>query len=148
MEEELRTEHTASDFMKTMDAAFNLPERDWSQYSPLALAWLGDTVCDMAVRTALIKKGNRQAEKLHREASALVNARAQAGQMERILSLLSEEEEAIFRRGRNASPPHTAKNADRADYLTATGFECLLGYLYLEGRYQRIAELMRGLLQE
>lgn len=130
------------DFVCVMDRMLDLPQRDWSQYSPLTLAWIGDTVFDLVVRTALLKRANMQTDKLHRKASSIVNAKAQAGRMKEILPLLSPEEEAVFRRGRNASPAHTAKNAQRSEYLEATGFECLIGYLYLGRRYARIVELI------
>ena len=131
MEESLSgMEQTAgiSDLALMLDRFMDLPSRDWSQYSPLTLAWIGDTVYDLIVRTVLLKRANMQTDKLHRMASALVNARAQAKRMEEIL--------------RNASPSHTAKNAERSEYLEATGFECLIGYLYLERQYDRLLELV------
>ena len=137
MEERLRN----PDLTQLLDGAFALPQRDWSQYSPLTLAWLGDTVFDLIVRTVLLKQANRPTDKLHRMASGIVNARAQAGYMEKILPKLTDREISIYRRGRNANPGHTAKNADRAQYMEATGFECLIGYLYLERQYERILEL-------
>ena len=141
MEESLR------DFTQLLDSAFDLPQRDWSQYSPLTLAWLGDTVFDLIVRTVLLKQANRPTDKLHRMASGIVNARAQAGYMEKIRPKLTDRELSIYRRGRNASPGHTAKNADRAEYLEATAFECLIGYLYLEHQYERILELTGDLFR-
>ena len=132
----------APDFAGLLDRYMDLPTRDWSQYSPLTLAWIGDTVYDLIVRTVLLKRANMQTDKLHRMASALVNARAQAKRMEEILPSLTDRETSIFRRGRNASPSHTAKNAERSEYLEATGFECLIGYLYLERQYDRLLELV------
>ena len=142
MEESLERRYDAEDFAAVLDRMMDLPHRDWSQYSPLTLAWIGDTVCDLIVRTALLKRAHMQTEKLHRKASSIVNARSQARRMEEIRSLLTDQEESIYRRGRNASPPHTAKNAQREEYLEATGFECLIGYLYLERSYERLLELM------
>lgn len=130
------------DFASEIDRVFRLPQKDWKQYSPLTLAWIGDTVFDLIVRTVLVKQANRPAEKLHREASKIVNARSQAQMAETIRSCLSEEEEGIFRRGCNAHPRHIAKNADREQYLEATGLEALLGWLYLNGSYGRILELV------
>ncbi len=126
----------------SLDSVMGLPQRDWSQYSPLTLAWIGDTVFDLVVRTTLLKRGNMQTDKLHRIASGIVNARAQAERMEKIRPLLTEREESIYRRGRNSAPSHTAKNAERREYLEATGFECLIGYLYLEREYERLLELI------
>ena len=145
MEESLSgMEQTAgiSDFALMLDRFMDLPSRDWSQYSPLTLAWIGDTVYDLIVRTVLLKRANMQTDKLHRMASALVNARAQAKRMEEILPSLTDRETSIFRRGRNANPAHTAKNAERSEYLEATGFECLIGYLYLDRQYDRLLELV------
>ncbi len=130
-----------NDFAWCIDHFLELPEKDWTQYSPLTLAWIGDTVYDLMVRTALLKRGNVQTAKLHKKATGLVNARSQAAVMERILPDLTKEEASVYRRGRNSSPAHKAKNADRDEYLKATGFECLIGYLYLTGRYRRILEL-------
>lgn len=130
-------------FATVIDSAYGLPEKDWTQYSPLTLAWIGDTVFDLIVRTALVKKANRQTEKLHKDATAIVNAGSQAAAAARILPHLSEEEAAVYRRGRNSDPHHTARNAGRTQYLEATGFETLLGWLYLERRYGRILELVK-----
>ena len=132
-----------ADFAALTERIFGLAEKDWTQYSPLTLAWIGDTVFDMVIRTVLVKKANKQTEKLHREATALVNARAQAQAAEKLLPSLTEEEAAIYRRGRNADPHHNAKNAGRTQYLEATGFETLIGWLYLEKRNTRILELVR-----
>ncbi len=144
MEEVLRVKDPEGmeDFQMLLDRALDLPHRDWSQYSPLTLAWIGDTVCDLAVRTALLKRSNMQTDKLHRKASAIVNARSQAARMEEIRPLLTDREESVYRRGRNASPAHTAKNAQRSEYLEATGYECLIGWLYLERQYDRLLELI------
>ena len=131
----------APDFAGLLDRYMDLPTRDWSQYSPLTLAWIGDTVYDLIVRTVLLKRANMQTDKLHRRASSIVNAKSQAKRMKEILPILTDRETSIYRRGRNASPPHTAKNAERGEYLEATGFECLIGYLYLDRQYERLLEL-------
>lgn len=127
-----------------IDHVYDLPDKDWTQYSPLTLAWIGDTVFDLVVRTVLVKTANMQTEKLHKKASAIVNARRQAESVGRLIPLLSEEEAAIYRRGRNSNPHHTARNAGRMEYLEATGFEALLGWLYLNRRYGRILELVKA----
>ena len=134
--------NSGGDFAGILDRYMDLPSRDWSQYSPLTLAWIGDTVYDLIVRTVLLKRANMQTDKLHRRASSIVNAKSQAKRMKEILSSLTDREMSIYRRGRNASPPHTAKNAERGEYLEATGFECLIGYLYLDGQYERLLELV------
>lgn len=133
----------SSDFAALIDQAFSLPDRDYSQYAPLTLAWIGDCVYDLIVRSVLVAEADEQPQKLHRKATSQVNARRQAEMMRILEPELTNEEVSIYRRGRNSSPMHTAKNADRRDYLEATGFETLIGYLYLEKRYARILELVK-----
>ena len=110
-------------------------------YSPLTLAFLGDTVFDLLVRRELVLEGNRPVKDLHKSASEKVCASAQAEAIKRILPALGEDEEAVFRRGRNAHPGSTPKNQSGADYHYATGLECLFGWLYLNGKTDRIKEL-------
>ena len=141
MEEGLRT----ASFAEALTGTFDLKDKDWSQYSPLTLAWIGDTVFDAIVRSVLVKRHNMQAEKLHKKAASIVNARYQAAWADQIYPRLTDEEAAIYRRGRNSSPHHSAKNADREQYLKATGFEALIGWLYLCGKYERIMELVGGM---
>ena len=146
MEEDLSREfrqETMPGLNRSVDQAFSLPEQDWSQYAPLTLACLGDCVFDMVIRTVLVKRHRMQAGKLHQRSSEIVNARTQAKMAKVLEPYLDEEEAAVFRRGRNASPDHNAKNASRREYLEATGLEALIGYLYLEGRYDRAVELIR-----
>lgn len=132
------------DLAGSIESRMHLPQKDYSQYPPLSLAWIGDTVYDLIVRSILLQKGMTQTDRLHRKASGIVNARAQAEQMGRIRDRLTEEEQVICRRGHNAKPAHKAKNADMSEYLEATAFECLVGWLYLNGRYDRILELVGG----
>lgn len=131
------------DLIACLEEAMELPEKDFSQYSPLTLAWLGDSVYDVIVRTLLTRKANKQAYKLHREASSMVCAKAQAAMITALQPFLSEQEAAIYRRGHNASPSHNAKNATRREYLEATGFEALVGFLYLQKDYRRMMELIK-----
>ena len=140
MEEDLRR---PLPFPEGIDEAFDLKERDWSQYSALTLAFLGDAVFELFVRTVLVKRSDVQSARLHQRASRIVCAGAQAKMMRQIRPLLREDEEAVYRRGHNAKPPHTAKNASRDDYLEATALEALIGYLYLNREYERILELVR-----
>ncbi len=132
------------DLMVLMDDLFVAEEKDYTQYSPLTLAWLGDSVYDLIVRNVLVKHGNRQAAKLHKQASDLVCATFQAKMIAALLPELTEEETAVYRRGHNASPGHGAKNATKREYLEATGFEALIGYLFLQKNYKRILELIRS----
>ena len=136
-----RDADVGTDFPAVIDRHMELPDKDWSQYPPLSLAWIGDTVYDLIVRSVLLKRGMTNPDRLHRNASGIVSARAQASCMEQIRKGLTDEERAVYRRGRNAKPGHQAKNAGRQEYLEATGFECLIGYLYLTKQNDRIMEL-------
>ena len=109
--------------------------------SPLLLAYAGDSIFDLVVRTFLIKKGNRQVNKVNREACFYVSAPAQAKMADGIRKMLSEEERDIYRRGRNAKPNTKAKNASLEQYHKATGFEALMGYLYFKNDMKRLLEL-------
>lgn len=110
-------------------------------YSPLTLAFLGDAVFELLVRTRLAKGGNRPAGALHQMSIRRVCAQAQAQGYAHISAMLTEEEADVFRRGRNASPSHTPKHASKSDYHHATGVEALFGYLYIKGDIQRLETL-------
>ena len=122
---------------------FELKDRDLRTYSPLTLAYIGDGVYELVIRTILVKKGNCPVNQLHKKASSLVKAGAQSKMMELLEPDLTEEELAVYKRGRNAHSPTMAKHATMADYRRATGFEALMGYLYLKEDYSRIVELVR-----
>lgn len=119
-----------------------MEDMDLRTYSPLTLAYIGDGVYELFVRTILVKRGNCQVNKLHRQASSLVKASAQSAMMEVLEPVLTEEEQGVYRRGRNAHSPTMAKHATMSDYRRATGFEALMGYLYLKEDYQRLLELV------
>ncbi len=121
---------------------FNLGEVDIKTYSPLTLAFMGDCVFDMYIRSILVAKGNRGVNGLHKDKSNLVKAQAQAAMAEALQDMLAEDEKEIYRRGRNAKTSSSAKNADMSDYHKATGFEALLGYLYLQGKEERLMEVI------
>lgn len=114
---------------------------DASAFSPLALAFLGDTVFDLLTRSDLLTQANRPVNDLHQAASKRVCAAAQAESIKKIMPLLTEEEIAVFKRGRNAHTAGIPKNASSADYHYATGLECLFGWLYLKGEISRINQL-------
>lgn len=116
--------------------------------SPLTLAFLGDAVYELFVREGLVRAANRPANALHGLAVRQVKASAQAAAVARLLPRLEEEELAVYKRGRNAHPGHIPKNASHSDYHAATGFEALVGYLYLQGRLQRLRELFECLREE
>ncbi len=122
---------------------FHLEDRDLRTYSPLTLAYIGDGVYELVIRTVLVKKGNCPVNYLHKQASSLVKAAAQSAMMEVIGPKLTEEEHSVYKRGRNAHSPTMAKHATMSDYRRATGFEALLGYLYLKEDYERMLELIR-----
>ena len=119
---------------------------DIRSYSPLALAYIGDGIYDLIIRSMIVGKGNTQANLLHRQTSQLVKAHTQSEMIEILLPELTEEELAVYKRGRNAKSPTTAKNATVADYRRATGFEALMGYLYLENQMERMMELIKTAL--
>ena len=122
---------------------FHLEDQDLRSYSPLTLAYIGDGVYELIIRTILVKKGNCPVNRLHKKASSLVKAGAQSAIMEVNEEKLTPEELSVYRRGRNAHSPTMAKHATMADYRRATGFEALMGYLYLKEDYTRMLTLIR-----
>lgn len=123
---------------------FDIPDVDIRTYSPLALAYIGDGIYDLVIRSIVVAKGNTRAGELHKRTSLIVKAHTQAEMIELLMPLLTEEEAEIYRRGRNAKSPTMAKNATMSDYRKATGFEALMGYLYLTDRFERIVELTKA----
>ena len=115
-------------------------------YSPLVLAYIGDVVYEFYVRRKLIENGNMPVDKLHRAATALVNASAQSNSFKKIESILTEKELGVFKRGRNTKST-VPKNAEMSDYRTATGLESLIGYIYLSGDDLRLDEIMTLILE-
>ena len=112
-------------------------------YSSLALAYIGDGVYDIFIREKMINEHpDYPAHKLHMETVKFVSANAQSLSMERIEESLTEEEMAVYKRGRNAKSPTSAKNASIIDYRRATGFEALLGFLHLSGEFERLQIIM------
>ena len=121
---------------------FNLSDIDIKTYSPLTLAYIGDSIYDLIIRSMVVDTKNTQANKLHNEVSGYVKAEAQAVIMDEILGDLTDEEINIYNRGRNAKQKTFAKNASMSDYKKATGFEALIGFLYLSGLDDRMMELI------
>lgn len=121
---------------------FECKEVDIKTYSPLTLAFMGDCIFDLIMRTLVVEKGNKSASSLHKNTSQLVNAGTQSKMIELLQEDLTEEEVTIYKRGRNAKSYTSAKNATIADYRKATGFEALIGYLYLTDQMSRILELI------
>ena len=128
--------------------AFRLKEADASQYSPLVLAYIGDAVYELLIRTKVINHGSMQVNKMHKKSASLVKAETQANIVKAIQDDLTEEELAVYKRGRNAKSATTAKHATMIDYRMATGFEALIGYLYLQARHDRLLDLIRDGLEK
>ena len=126
----------------------NLDRDGLLSLSTLGLAHLGDGVYELMVRSWLVLHGKAKAKDLHRATVKYVAAPAQAERFERLRSLLTQEEEDVFRRGRNTAPHSIPKAASRAQYQAATGLEALFGWLYLQGRTQRLNELFSAMMEE
>lgn len=129
--------------LKKFKELFELEDTDIRTYSPLTLAYIGDAIYELVIRTILVEKGNTQVNKLHQKASKLVKASAQSEIVEKLKPYLTEEEMGIFKRGRNAKSFTMAKNASMSDYRRATGFEALMGHLYLTEKWDRMLELIK-----
>ena len=123
---------------------FQIPDVDVRTYSPLTLAFIGDGIYDLIIRSKIVGEGNTRASQLHQHTSHLVKAASQTAMLEYMIPLMTEEEEGVYRRGRNAKSPTMAKNATMKDYRRATGFEALMGYLYLTDQMERLVELVKA----
>lgn len=119
-----------------------LSDFEAEQLNSLVLAYVGDAVQSLYVRTNLACSTTAKAGELHKHASAIVNAHEQSQLAERVFDKLTEQERSVFLRGRNGKSHHKAKNQTGADYRKATGLEAVIGFLYLTGRYERIAEIL------
>jgi ribonuclease-3 family protein len=131
------------DFDSYMQEIFNMEEVDINSYSPLTLAYIGDCVYDLIIKNIVVSRGNKQVNKLHKETSNLVQASTQSLMMRTMQEHLTEEEHVIYKRGRNAKSVSPAKNQSITDYRRATGFEALLGYLYLKKDWKRLIDLVK-----
>lgn len=131
------------EFENYMRKIFQMQEVDVQTYSPLTLAYIGDCIYDLIIKNLVINQGNKQVQKLHKETSALVQAQTQSKMMRTMQEHLTEEEHAVYRRGRNSKTVTPAKNQTITDYRRATGFEALLGYLYLQKDYKRLLDLVK-----
>ena len=128
---------------KAIENAFELESVNVAQYSPLTLAYIGDCVYELIIRTNLVYMGNAPVNTLNKKASDYAKAGTQAKIIEAVMEELTEEEQAAYKRGRNAHSFSKAKNATAGDYRKATGFESLLGYLYLQKKFDRITEIVK-----
>ena len=139
MEEGIKS---AMGFTEAYQEKMGIAKTDPAMYSPLVLAYIGDGAYELMIRAKVVSRGNMQVNKLHKKSTSLVKAQAQARMVRLLEPELTDEERAVFKRGRNAKSMTAAKNATIIDYRTATGFEALVGYLYLSEQYERLAELI------
>ena len=126
---------------------FGLEPVDIRTYSPITLAYIGDAIFDLVIRSLMVDKGNGRPNDLHKRTSQIVNALTQAMMIVALDGELSEKEADIYRRGRNAKSPTMAKNASMSDYRKATGFEALMGYLYLTDDFERVVYLTKKAME-
>ncbi|MBQ8592260.1 MAG: ribonuclease III [Lachnospiraceae bacterium] len=122
---------------------FQCEEVDVHTYSPLTLAYIGDCIFDLVIRSVIVLRGNRGVNGLHKSATHIVKAETQAKMIEALQSDLTEEEMAVYKRGRNAKSHSSAKNASLGAYRKATGYEALIGYLYLTNQMERAVALIK-----
>ena len=122
---------------------FDMTSKDIRTYSPLTLAYIGDAIYDLVIRSVLVNRGNTAVNNLHKKASAIVKAPTQAAIAAAIMEDLTAEEKDIYRRGRNSKPHTKAKNASTMEYLEATGLEAVVGFLYLKGDMDRALDLIK-----
>lgn len=148
MDESIKKQMTIGDLAEDIRREYGISSKDPQQYSPLTLAYIGDGIYDLVIRTVVVEQGNARVNQLHKHVSSMVKAGAQAQVVRKIEPLLSEEEMGIYKRGRNAKSYTMAKNASVTEYRMATGLEALMGYLYLCGRMNRILELIEAGLSE
>ena len=127
-----------------MRETFDMQEVDIKEYSPLTLAYIGDSIYDLIIKSLVINEGNRQVQKYHEKVSSLVQASAQSRMMRTLQGILTEEEHIVYKRGRNTRSVSPAKNQSVTDYRRATGFEALMGSLYLKKDMKRLMELVKA----
>ncbi len=139
MEESVKA---ALGFVEAYQEKLGIGRMDPAMYSPLALAYIGDGVYEIMIRAKVLSRGNMQVNKMHKKSTSLVKAQTQAHMIRLLEPELTDEELAVFKRGRNAKSVTAAKNATIIDYRMATGLEALVGYLYLSERFERLAELI------
>jgi ribonuclease-3 family protein len=121
---------------------------DIRTYSPLTLAYIGDAIFEMIIRTLIVEKGQRATNTLHKHTTKIVCAQTQAQMIEAVFDFLNEEEQEVYRRGKNTKIHSSAKNASLTDYRKATGFEALCGYLFLKNETARIISIIKQALEK
>ncbi|MDD2981196.1 MAG: ribonuclease III domain-containing protein [Hespellia sp.] len=131
------------EFNDYLNEVFQIQGVDIQSYSPLTLAYIGDCIYDLIIKSIVVGHGNKQVNKMHRETSSYVQASTQSLMMRTMQEHLTEEEHGVYKRGRNAKSVSPAKNQSITDYRRATGFEALLGYLYLKKEWKRMIDLVK-----
>lgn len=142
MEESIKTT-PSTELLEQIKKVFACKEQDVRAYSPLTLAYMGDAIYDLVIRTVVVERANRSANDLHKKTVRYVKAEAQAAMILALIPELTGDEEAVYKRGRNAKSYTAAKNASLGDYRKATGFEALMGFLYLTGQTDRLLYLIK-----
>lgn len=142
MEESIRAEKPV-ELLEQIKTVFACKEQDVRAFSPLTLAYIGDAIYDLVIRSVVVERANRSANDLHKKTVRYVKAEAQAAMILALAAELTPDEEAVYKRGRNAKSYTVAKNASMGDYRKATGFEALMGYLYLTNQTDRLLYLIK-----
>ena len=132
-----------NDIFKSIKESMGLKEINIVEYSPLTLAYIGDGIYEIVIRTMIVDEANRQVNKIHKAAADLVKAKTQSDMILSLYEDLTEDEVRVYKRGRNAKAITRAKNASMGDYRRATGFEAVMGYLYLTEQSERMMELIK-----
>lgn len=135
------------DILSEIHGSFGGEGADIRTYSPLTFAYIGDAVFEIIIRTLIVEKGQRAANTLHKHTTKIVCAETQARMIEAVYDFLSEQEQDIYRRGKNTKINSSAKHASLSDYRKATGFEALCGYLFLRGDTERIIQIVKKALE-
>lgn len=144
MEESIKTGAPVETSLRTeIRDVFPGKEQDIRSYSGLSLAYIGDGVYDLVIRTVVVSRANRPVNDLHHITVQFVSANAQSKMVQALMDSFTEEEMSVYRRGKNAKPHTIAKNTSMADYLRATGFEAVIGYLYLTDQTERLLYLVK-----
>ncbi len=142
MEESIKPDNQ-SGLLNQIKEVFACKEQDVRAYSPLTLAYIGDAIYDLVIRSVVVERANRSANDLHKKTVKYVKAEAQSAMIQALLPELTADEEAVYKRGRNAKSYTAAKNATLGDYRKATGFEALMGFLYLTNQTDRLLYLVK-----
>ncbi|MBP5528874.1 MAG: ribonuclease III [Lachnospiraceae bacterium] len=137
-----------TDLPEKIKEQFDIKDTDINTYNPLTLAFIGDSVYEIIVRTMVVSKGNKSVNALAKDKNRLVNAKTQSRIAEILSDEFSEEEADIYRRGKNAKTANHSKSAAYSEYHRATGLEAVFGYLYLTGRLERCLELLKSALEK